>query len=264
MSKNLETTVLLREDKDGIATLTMNRGNKFNALSSELMAALQNQLDSIADDQSVRVVVIAGNGKAFCAGHDLAEMQADPDKETIHRIFSQCSRLMLTLTRIPQPVIARIQGVAAAAGCQLVAQCDLAVCVEEARFATSGINLGLFCATPMVAVTRNLPRKQAMELLMTGDMINADTALRYGLVNRVVPAPQLDNEVLALAERITSKSAAAVRYGKQLFYTQLEHGLEAAYKQATDVITNNMQTRDAQAGIVAFLNKQELPDWEDK
>ena len=264
MSEITETAVLLRNDKDGIATLTMNRGNKFNALSTELMSALQDQLEAIAEDPAVRVVVIAGNGKAFCAGHDLLEMQKDPSQEAIHQIFSQCSRLMLTLTRVPQPIIARIQGVAAAAGCQLVAQCDLAICVEEARFATSGVNLGLFCATPMVAVTRNLPRKQAMELLMTGDMIDAPTAKQYGLVNRVVPARQLDHEIQALAQRITCKSAAAVRYGKQLFYTQLEHGLEAAYEQATEVMTSNMQTHDAQAGIEAFLNKQDLPDWQDK
>ncbi len=256
--------VLLRHDADGVATLTLNRGSKFNALSSELMTAFQDQLDAIAEDSGVRVVVLAGAGKAFCAGHDLAEMRADPGAEAMSRLFGQCSRMMLTLTRIPQPVIARVHGMATAAGCQLVAQCDLAICVEEATFATSGINVGLFCSTPMVAVTRNLPRKQAMEMLMTGEFIDAETALKYGLVNRVVPAADLDDAVAAMAATLANKSPVALARGKRLFYSQLEAGLEGAYKQATKVITDNMQDHDTRAGIDAFVEKKPMPDWSDR
>lgn len=256
--------VLLRHDADGVATLTLNRGNKFNALSTELMAAVQDALDAIAADSSVRVVVLAGAGKAFCAGHDLAEMRADPGPEAMTRLFSQCSRMMLSLTRIPQPVIARVHGMATAAGCQLVAQCDLAISAEEARFATSGINVGLFCSTPMVAVTRNLPRKQAMEMLLTGDFIDAETALRYGLVNRVVPGAELDAAVAAMATTLAGKAPVALARGKRLFYSQLEVGLEGAYEQATRVITDNMQDQDTRAGIDAFVEKKPMPEWNDR
>ena len=256
--------VLLRHDEGGIATLTLNRGNKFNALSSELMTAVQDALENIAADSGVRVVVLAGAGKAFCAGHDLSEMRADPGAEAMKALFSQCSKMMLTLTRIPQPVIARVHGMATAAGCQLVAQCDLAVAAEEATFATSGINVGLFCSTPMVAVTRNLPRKQAMEMLMTGDFIDSGTALQYGLINKVVPASELDAAVGELAAKLAGKSPVAMTRGKQLFYTQLESGLEAAYQKATEVITANMQDRDTRAGIDAFVEKKPMPDWEDR
>ena len=228
------------------------------------MSAVQDQLDEIAADSSVRVVVLAGAGKAFCAGHDLTEIRADPDAEAMNKLFSQCSRMMLTLTRIPQPVIARVHGMATAAGCQLVAQCDLAISAEGATFATSGINVGLFCSTPMVAVTRNLPRKQAMEMLMTGDFIDAETALRYGLVNRVVPAGELDAAVGAMAATLAGKSPTALMRGKKLFYSQLEVGLEGAYEQATKVITDNMQDHDTRAGIDAFVEKKPMPDWEDR
>jgi len=254
--------VLLRSDADGVATLTLNRGGKFNALSRELMAAIQTELDSIAEDPAVRVVIIGGHGRAFCAGHDLAEMRADPGPEAMQALFTQCSRMMTTLTEIPQPVIARVHGMATAAGCQLVAQCDLAVAVTEASFATSGVNVGLFCSTPMVAVTRNLPRKQAMEMLMTGEFIDAQTALQYGLVNRVVDADALDAAVAEMAAKITAKSPIAVARGKRLFYRQLEAGLEAAYAEATKVITDNMQDQDARAGIDAFVEKRPMPDWE--
>jgi enoyl-CoA hydratase/carnithine racemase len=264
MASSDNESVLLRSDDQGITTLTLNRGNKFNALSSELMGALQNELDAIADDTSVRVVIIAGAGKAFCAGHDLKEMRADSGPEAMTAMFEQCSRMMVTLTQIPQPVIARVHGMATAAGCQLVAQCDLAITVEDATFATSGINVGLFCSTPMVAVTRNLPRKQAMEMLMTGDFIDAETAQQYGLVNRVVSSDKLDEAVGELAGNIASKSPVAVMRGKQLFYTQLESGLEAAYEQATKVISENMQDRDTRAGVDAFVNKKPMPDWENR
>jgi len=256
--------LLLREDADGITTLTLNRPNKFNALSTELMSAVQAELDAIATDTSVRVVVIAANGRAFCAGHDLREMMADPSRETIGRLFEQCSRMMVTLTRLPQPVIANVQGIATAAGCQLVAQCDLAVAADTATFATSGIGVGLYCGTPSVAVTRNLPRKKAMELLMTGDFIDAQTACQYGLINHAVAAEDLHDAVYNLASRIAAKGPAFVARGKELFYTQLEQGLEAAYVQATDCMVENMQSPEAQAGLQAFIDKNPMPDWSDR
>jgi enoyl-CoA hydratase/carnithine racemase len=253
--------VLLRADRDGIVTLTLNRPGKYNALSVELLAALQDALDAIAADRSVKVVVLAGAGKAFCAGHDLAEMRADGSRESVKALFARCSRVMETIVAIPQPVIARVHGIATAAGCQLVAQCDLAVAVEEARFATSGINVGLFCSTPMVAVTRNLPRKQAMEMLLTGDFIDAQAALRYGLVNRVVPAEGLDAAVDELARKIASKAPASIAFGKGLFYRQAEAGLAAAYEMAAETMTCNMMTEDARAGIDAFIAKRPMPEW---
>jgi len=256
-----EEPLLLRQNSGGVATLTLNRPDKFNALSIGLMTAVQDELDAVATDKSVRVVVLAGNGKAFCAGHDLKEMRQDSGRAAIKALFEQCSRMMLTLTRIPQPVIARVHGIAAAAGCQLVAQCDLAVAVEEARFATSGIKVGLFCNTPMVALTRNLPRKQAMEMLLTGEFIDAPTALSYGLVNRVVPAAELDDAVAELAERVATKSPASIALGKELFYRQLEAGLEAAYDLASETMACNMVTEDAQAGIDAFNEKRPMPPW---
>ena len=256
--------VLLRSDTDGVATLTLNRPHSFNALSGELMSALQTELDRLMTDEVTRVVVLAGAGKAFCAGHDLREMRDDPGPEPMEAMFTQCSRIMTTLTKIPQPVIAKVHGAAAAAGCQLVAQCDLAICAEDTKFGTSGVNLGLFCSTPMVAVTRNLPRKQAMEMLMTGDLIDASMAERWGLVNRVVPKSQLDTAIDDLAGKIASKSRTAVSRGKKLFYTQIERGLEAAYAEATQAITSNMQDNDARAGIDAFIDKQPMPMWEDK
>ena len=257
-------TILLRQDKGGIATLTLNRPDKFNALSTELMGRIQSELDSLVDDKSIRVVVIAANGKAFCAGHDLKEMSDDPGQEAIEALFDQCSRMMVSLTKIPQPVIARVHGIATAAGCQLVAQCDLAVASEEARFATSGINVGLFCGTPMVAVTRNLPRKQAMEMLMTGEFIDPATAEQYGLVNRVVPADKLDGAVREMAEAVASQGPAFVAAGKRLFYRQIEEGLGAAYQEATQTMVENMQREDAREGIKAFLEKQDMPEWQDR
>ena len=254
-------SVLTRNDADGVATLTLNRPDKFNALSVALLTALQDELDSIAVDPTIKAVVLAGNGRAFCAGHDLKEMRENPGRQATQALFEQCAKVMLTLTRIPQPVIARVHAVATAAGCQLVATCDLAVAVEEARFAVSGVNLGLFCSTPMVALTRNLPRKQAMEMLLTGEFIDAQTALHYGLVNKVVPRDQLDAAVAELAGRITAKSPAAIAFGKRLFYTQLEAGMEAAYELASETMTCNMMAEDAQDGIDAFINKQPAPPW---
>jgi enoyl-CoA hydratase/carnithine racemase len=221
-----------------------------------MLAALQSELDSIAANESIRVVVLAANGKAFCAGHDLKEMRSQPDQAYYTDLFKRCSRMMLTINQLPQPVIARVQGLATAAGCQLVAACDLAVAVDTARFATSGINVGLFCATPGVAVSRNLPRKQALEMLLTGDFIDAETALQWGLVNRVVPTEALDEAVQTFAQSILSKSFVAVSTGKQMFYKQLEMGLTDAYLYASEVMACNMMAEDASEGIDAFIQKR--------
>ena len=251
-----EETLLWREDRGGVATLTLNRPKQYNALSQAMLAALQTELDTIAGDGSIRVVVLAATGKAFCAGHDLKEMRANPEKAFQKALFDQCSRMMMSINRLPQPVIARVQGLATAAGCQLVAACDLAVAVESARFATSGIKVGLFCSTPAVAVSRNLSRKQAMELLLTGEFIDARTALQQGLVNRVVPAGELDAAIQTFVEAIVSKSPVAVATGKEMFYKQLEMGLEAAYHYASEVMAGNMMAEDAAEGIDAFIQKR--------
>lgn len=253
-----EQALLLREDRDGIARLTLNRPQQFNALSAGLLDALQSAIDSIGADSSVRVIVIGGAGKVFCAGHDLREMRGDTSLEFQRSLFTKCSRVMLALAKLPQPVIARVHGIATAAGCQLVAACDLAVAADDARFAVSGINLGLFCGTPSVALARNLPRKKAFEMLMTGDFIDAPTALAQGLVNRIVPAAGLDSEVDALARAIAAKSPAAVADGKRLFYRQIEMGAEAAYQLASEAMACNMMHEATQRGIDAFIEKRKV------
>ena len=255
--------VLLRHDAGGIATVTLNRPKQYNALSEELLTELQSVLDSIAQDPSVRVVVIAGNGAAFCAGHDLKQMRANPKKAYYEKLFAQCSKVMMTLTRLPQPVIARVHGIATAAGCQLVAQCDLAVASDNARFAVSGINVALFCSTPSVPLARNVSRKQAMEMLLTGDFIDAATAKARGLVNRVVPIEKLDAEVKALADAIIAKSPVAVTTGKKMFYKQIEMGMDAAYEYAAEVMACNMMAEDVGEGIDAFTQKRP-PNWKGK
>jgi len=252
--------ILLRSDAGGVATLTLNRPKHYNALSEELLAELQTALEAIGADDSVRVVVLAGSGPAFCAGHDLKQMRATPSKAYYQKLFAQCSKMMMTVTRIPQPVIARVHGIATAAGCQLVAQCDLAVASDNAKFAVSGINVGLFCSTPSVPLGRNVLRKQAMEMLLTGDFIDAATAKDYGLVNRVVPAERLDQSVRDLADRIIAKSAVAVSTGKRMFYKQVELGLEAAYDFAAETMACNMMAEDAGEGIDAFMQKRS-PQW---
>jgi enoyl-CoA hydratase/carnithine racemase len=249
---------LLRSDVAGVTTLTLNRPQQYNAFSSALIAALQHALDDIARDSSVRVVVIAGAGKAFCAGHDLKEMRARPG--LVDKVFSDYSRAMLGLTRLPQPVIARVHGIAFAAGCQLVAQCDLAVAVESAQFATSGVAFGLFCSTPGVALARNVSRKQAMEMLLTGEPIDAKTALERGLVNRVVAADALDSTIADLAGAIIEKTPVAVAAGKRAFYEQLDAPLAAAYEIASQAMVCNMRTHDAAEGIDAFAAKRK-PVW---
>jgi enoyl-CoA hydratase/carnithine racemase len=255
--------LLLRQDDQGIVTLTLNRPRQYNALSDALLGELQTQLDAVAGDAAARVVVIAGAGTAFCAGHDLKEMRARPDPAYYRDLFGRCSRMMLTITQMPQPVIARVHGIATAAGCQLVATCDLAIATPEARFATSGINVGLFCSTPAVALSRNVQDKHAFEMLMTGDFIDAETALGYGLVNRVVPAAELDQAVADLARRICSKSAVAVRTGKRMFHRQRDMDLGAAYDFASETMACNMMAEDVGEGIDAFIAKRR-PIWKNR
>ena len=255
-----EEAMLLREDAGGVTTLTLNRPAQFNSLSSAMLEALIAEIDAIAADDSVRVVVLAGEGKAFCAGHDLKEMRANHTLEFQQDLFRLCGRFMMKLTEMPQPVIARVHAIATAAGCQLVSMCDLAVASDNARFAVSGINVGLFCSTPSVGLSRNMGRKEAFEMLVTGDFIDAHEAQRRGLVNRVVPLEHLDEEIAALAASIVAKSPVAVRVGKQMFYRQLEMGMEAAYQMAAETMACNMMSEDAAEGIDAFIGKRK-PQW---
>jgi enoyl-CoA hydratase/carnithine racemase len=251
---------VLRAQSGGVLTLTLNRGEKFNPLSEEMMTTLQRELDAAKVDESVRVVVLAAAGKAFCAGHDLKQMRATPSEAYYKQLFNQCSKMMLTIQQMPQPVIARVQGIATAAGCQLVAMCDLAVAVNEAKFAVSGVNYGLFCATPSVALARNVSRKQAMEMLLTGEFIDAETARERGLVNHVVPAAELDAEIARLTASILAKPAVAIAMGKQLFYKQVEMGIGAAYQIAGQTMACNMMDEAALEGVQAFIDKRE-PAW---
>lgn len=255
-----EEAILLRADAGGVATLTLNRPAQRNALSVALMAALQDELDAIAKDASVRAVVIAANGPVFCAGHDLKEMRANPGRDKYQALFHRCSRLMVTMTRLPQPVIAKVHATATAAGCQLVATCDLAVAASSATFATPGVHIGLFCSTPMVALSRAAGRKAAMHMLLTGDAVDAEQARALGLVNQVVPAADLDRAVAELAAKVTAKSPLVLAIGKEAFYRQIELGLEDAYAYASEVMTKNMLTRDAEEGIDAFIEKRK-PQW---
>jgi enoyl-CoA hydratase/carnithine racemase len=261
-------SLLLREDAEGVAILTLNRPQARNSLSEGLIAALTDTLAAIAADKSVRVVVIAANGSAFSAGHDMKEMtarrsDADRGRAYFKQLMDACATMMQAVVRLPKPVIACVQGPASAAGCQLVASCDLAVASSAAKFATPGVNIGLFCSTPMVALSRNVPRKHAMEMLLTGDLISAEEAQRIGLVNRVV-APGTEREAaIALARQIASKSALTVKIGKEAFYRQLEMSLADAYRYAADVMVENMLARDAEEGIGAFIEKR-TPSWEDR
>jgi enoyl-CoA hydratase/carnithine racemase len=253
---------LLRRERDarGAVTLTLNRPHTFNTLSEEMLSALQEELDALAADESVRALVLGASGKAFCAGHDLRQMRAQPSRDYYQRLFEQCSRMMLTLRRLPVPVIARVQGIATAAGCQLVAQCDLAVASSEARFAVSGVKLGLFCSTPSVPLSRNVPRKQAFEMLVTGEFIDAAQAQARGLVNRVVEPAALDAEVEKLVASILAKPRAAIALGKELFYRQAELSLEKAYEAAGETMACNMLDAAAVEGVQAFLEKR-APRW---
>jgi enoyl-CoA hydratase/carnithine racemase len=256
----MEDALLQTKDERGVVTLTMNRPANFNALSEEMLAALQEALDGLARDDTARVVVLAANGKAFCPGHNLKEMIATPELAYYQKLFAQCSRVMLAIQKLPMPVIARVHGIATAAGCQLVAQCDLAVASTDAKFAVSGVNLGLFCSTPSVPLLRNVPAKFAMEMLVTGDFISAQQALERGLVNRAVAPDQLDAEVEQLVASILAKPRAAIAMGKELFYRQREMGLEAAYQLAGQTMAVNMMDACAQEGITAFTEKRP-PAW---
>lgn len=252
--------VVVVRDQRGVVTLTLNRPQQFNALSEEMMAALQAALDAVARDDSARVVVLAAQGKAFCPGHDLKQLKSKLSIDYYRGIFEQAARLMLTIRRMPQPVIARVHGIATAAGCQLVASCDLAVAAEDAKFAVSGINVGLFCSTPGVALARNVQTKQAFEMLVTGEFIDAKAAQQRGLINRVVSADRLDAEIATLVDSILAKPGAAIALGKDLFYRQIECGVEAAYQMAGQTMACNLIDPVAQEGIDAFIAKRK-PNW---
>jgi enoyl-CoA hydratase/carnithine racemase len=251
-----ELPLLFERDARGVVTLTLNRPQSFNALSEAMLDALQSALDRVAADEEARVVVIGATGKAFCAGHDLKEMRAKPSLDRYEKLFAQCSRMMMSIQRLQVPVIARVQGLATAAGCQLVAMCDLAVASSDARFAVSGVNLGLFCSTPSVALARNVARKAAFEMLVTGDFISAEQALDKGLVNRVVNSDALDAEVASLVASIVAKPRLAIALGKALFYRQIETGIAAAYDDAGRTMACNMMDACALDGVQAFIDKK--------
>jgi enoyl-CoA hydratase/carnithine racemase len=255
---------VLMSSQRGVVTLTLNRGERFNPLSLAMIGAIEAALDAIAADTEARVVVLAGAGKGFCAGHDLKEMRAHAGDAAWQRgLFDACARMMLKLTQLPQPVIARVHGIATAAGCQLVSMCDLAVAAEEAKFALPGVNIGVFCSTPAVGVVRNIGRKRAMEMLLTAELVDAAQALAWGLVNRVVAAADLDGEIAQLAERIVARSGAVVALGKRSFYEQIDLGLDGAYRAASAQMTCNMGFEDAAEGMDAFLSKRP-PAWRGK
>jgi enoyl-CoA hydratase/carnithine racemase len=251
--------LVLREDRDSIRTLTMNRPQQMNLLTTQMLSALQQEFDALKGDGTIRVVILAAAGKGFCAGHDLKEIRALEDLPRIEALFAQCSRMMQSITALPQPVIARVQGAAAAAGCQLVAQCDLAIASEAAKFATPGVTWGFFCSTPGVAVGRNLLRKRAMEMLLTGDIIDARTAMEWGLVNRVVSPERLEAEAEKLARQIADKPPGTVAAGKRAFYRQMDLGVDKAYELASTVIAQSFAQAEGQAGMDAFIEKRDPP-----
>jgi enoyl-CoA hydratase/carnithine racemase len=252
-----EEPFVLTTRASGVATLTLNRAERFNPLSSQMIAAMHAELTAIANETSIRVVILAAEGKGFCAGHDLKEMRAHTDDKSWQQsLFDACSRMMIAFTEIPQPVIARVHGIATAAGCQLVSMCDLAVAADTARFAMPGVNIGVFCSTPAVGVVRNIGRKRAMEMLLTGEPIDAATALSWGLVNRIVPESRLDAEIGRFTDVILSRSSAAIRFGKQSFYGQIDRPLGAAYDVASKAMACNMLLEDAAEGMDAFLQKR--------
>jgi len=258
--------ILLRENTNAVASLTLNSPQNLNALSEEMLEALKSELDTIAQDRSVRVVIIKGAGKAFCAGHDLKQMTAarqsdDGGKTYFNELFATCGRLMTSITKMPQPVIAQTHGIATAAGCQLVASCDMAIAAQRTQFGVNGVNIGLFCSTPMVALTRNIPRKQAFEMLITGEFIDTDKALEFGLINRAVPLAELGSATMALAEKVAGQLGVAVKIGKEGFYHQADLSLEDAYAYTSRVMAENMLFRDTENGVAAFLEKRH-PEWD--
>jgi len=252
--------LVLRRDEGAVARLTLNRPKAYNALSLAMMRALIEALEEVGRDRAIHAVVLEGAGKGFCAGHDLKELRSRTDRAFYEEVFDTCSRLMTTVLRLPQPGIAKVHGIATAAGCQLVATCDLAVAADTARLATPGVNIGLFCSTPMVALSRNVPRKRAMEMLLTGEMVDAPTAADWGLINRAVPEDQLEDAARGFAETVARKSPHVLKIGKRAFYEQLDMGLDEAYGHTAQVMTENMLARDAAEGIDAFLEKRE-PQW---
>ena len=258
--------LLERHDTNSIAHLKMNAPEKLNALSEEMLSALQSQFDSLQNDRQIRAVILSGSGKAFCAGHDLKEMTAgrqaeDGGRAYFTELFQKCARMMTTIQKLPQPVIAQVHGIATAAGCQLVASCDMAVAADSTRFGVNGVNIGLFCSTPMVALSRNIPRKQAFEMLTTGQFINAERARELGLVNRIASEDELEEATTELAETVASKLAVAVKIGKEAFYNQLQMPLSEAYDYTGSVMAENMLFRDTEEGISAFIEKRD-PNWE--
>ncbi|MGB0608026.1 MAG: enoyl-CoA hydratase [Paracoccaceae bacterium] len=258
--------LLERHDTNSIAHLKMNAPEKLNALSEEMLSALQSQFDSLQNDRQIRAVILSGSGKAFCAGHDLKEMTAgrqaeDGGKAYFTELFQKCARMMTSIQKLPQPVIAQVHGIATAAGCQLVASCDMAVAADSTRFGVNGVNIGLFCSTPMVALSRNIPRKQAFEMLTTGQFINAERARELGLVNRIASEDELEEATTELAETVASKLAVAVKIGKEAFYNQLQMPLSEAYDYTGSVVAENMLFRDTEEGISAFIEKRD-PNWE--
>ena len=256
-------SILLREDSNGICTLTLNRPEKRNALSSDLLTALQEAFDELADDKSIKVIILAANGPVFSSGHDLNEVRTDSSYAVMHALFEQCSDVMITMKKQPQPIIAKVHGTAMAAGCQLMANCDLAVATETAKFALPGSSIGLFCSTPAVAVGRVTSTKHAMEMLLTGEAMDAPTAYRFGLINRHVPNAALDSTVMDFAELIARKSSYTLRVGKEAFYRQQDMDLEQAYVMAAEVMVQNMLAEDAHEGMTAFIEKRE-PVWRDR
>lgn len=253
--------ILLRSDQNGAVFLSLNRPDKLNTLSEAMLNALQRELDQIATDSTVQCVVISAEGRGFCAGHDLQEMRSHPEHNYYQELFQLCGKVMQSIVSLPVPVIAKVGGIAAAAGCQLVSSCDLVIAAKSAKFSVPGINVGLFCSTPAVAISRNISPKRAFDLLITGDVINAETALDWGLVSSIVDDPELDNAVIAKVETILSKSPSAIRYGKSMFHPQRQMSLSDAYHFAGDVMAENMMSHDAGEGIDAFLAKRS-PIWE--
>tara|TARA_A100000164_G_scaffold292656_1_gene266276 strand:- start:270 stop:1046 length:777 start_codon:yes stop_codon:yes gene_type:complete len=251
---------VISKKNNKVVTLTLNRGDKFNPLSEDMMDAFKVELEKIALDKDLRAVVLSADGNAFCAGHDLKEMRSEPKENYYKKLFKQCSSMMLLMQKLPQPIIARVHGIATAAGCQLVSMCDLAVASKEAKFAVSGVNYGLFCSTPSVGLSRNIARKNAMEMLLTGDFIDADTAKDWGLINRVVEQKKLDDEVQKLLNSILKKPAVAISMGKQLFYQQIEMGINSAYELASETMAKNMMKDETLEGIQAFIEKRS-PKW---
>jgi len=252
--------VIRSDDENGVTTLTLNRAASFNALSEGMLSALQTELDELSKNQKLRVLVIAASGKAFCAGHDLKEMRAEPSMDYYQKLFAQCGDMMMRIQKLQVPVIAKVQGIATAAGCQLVAQCDLAVASADAKFAVSGVNLGLFCSTPSVALSRNLSRKAAFEMLVTGDFLSAQEALNQGLINKIAEPEKLDEVLASLIQKILAKPPVALAMGKELFYMQLETGIEKAYEYASQTMACNMMDNSALEGVQAFIEKRK-PDW---